>query len=68
MSDDPTPAACPQPQGSLILLLFGLAVSIPLIVWSSQIILRWMERWPWIVLIVALRRTKAPIPQAQERS
>ena len=40
-------------QGSLILLLFGLAVSIPLIVWSSQIILRWMERWPWIVLLGA---------------
>ena len=40
-------------QGSLILLLFGLAVSIPLIVWSSQLILRWMERWPWIVLLGA---------------
>jgi YjbE family integral membrane protein len=40
-------------QGSVILLLFGLAVSIPLIVWSSQIILRWMERWPLIVLLGA---------------
>ncbi len=40
-------------QGSLVLLLFGLAVSIPLIVWSSQLILRWMERWPWIVLVGA---------------
>ena len=30
-----------------------LAVSIPLIVWSSQLILRWMERWPWIVLLGA---------------
>lgn len=40
-------------QGSLVLLLFGLAVSIPLIVWSSQVILRWMERWPWIVLLGA---------------
>ena len=40
-------------QGSVILLLFGLAVSIPLIVWSSQIILRCMERWPWIVLLGA---------------
>lgn len=40
-------------QGSLVLLLFGLAVSIPLIVWSSQLILRWMERWPWIVLLGA---------------
>lgn len=39
--------------GSLVLLLFGLAVSIPLIVWSSQLILHWMERWPSIVLFGA---------------
>ena len=39
--------------GSLPLLLFGLAVSIPLIVWSSQLILHWMERWPSIVLFGA---------------
>ncbi len=39
--------------GSLALLLFGLAFSIPLIVWSSQLILRWMERWPVIVLLGA---------------
>jgi len=36
-----------------VLLLFGLAVSIPLIVWSSQLILHWMERWPAIVLLGA---------------
>lgn len=35
--------------GNLFLLVFGLLVSIPLIVWSSQIILRLMERWPIIV-------------------
>lgn len=40
-------------QGSLVLLLFGLAVSIPLIVWSSQLILHWMERFPSIVLLGA---------------
>lgn len=40
-------------RGSLALLLFGLAVSIPLIVWSSQLILRWMERWPALVLLGA---------------
>ena len=39
--------------GSLALLLFGLAVSIPLIVWSSQLILHWMERFPSIVLFGA---------------
>jgi YjbE family integral membrane protein len=39
--------------GSLVLLLFGLAVSIPLIVWSSQLILHWMARFPAIVLLGA---------------
>jgi YjbE family integral membrane protein len=39
--------------GNLLLLLFGLAVSIPLIVWSSQLIMHWMERWPVIVLLGA---------------
>ncbi len=35
--------------GSLLLLFLGLAVSIPLIVWSSQLILHFMERWPVVV-------------------
>lgn len=39
--------------GNLALLLFGLAVSIPLIVWSSQLIMHWMERFPVIVLLGA---------------
>lgn len=39
--------------GNLGLLLFGLIVSIPLIVWSSQIIMHAMERWPVIVLLGA---------------
>ena len=39
--------------GSLVLLLFGLAVSILLIVWSSQLIMHWMERFPAIVLLGA---------------
>lgn len=39
--------------GSLVLLLFGLALSIPLIVWSSQLIMHWMARFPVIVLLGA---------------
>lgn len=39
--------------GSLVLLVFGLAVSIPLIVWSSQMIMHAMEKWPAIVLVGA---------------
>ena len=39
--------------GSIALLLFGLLVSIPLIVWSSQLIMHWMERFPIIVVLGA---------------
>jgi len=53
MSLDNVIAVAGAAHGSLVLLLFGLAVSIPLIVWSSQLILLWMERWPAIVLLGA---------------
>ncbi len=53
MSLDNVIAVAGAAHGSLALLLFGLAVSIPLIVWSSQLILHWMERWPSIVLLGA---------------
>jgi predicted tellurium resistance membrane protein TerC len=36
-------------KGSVTLLVLGLAVSIPLIMFSSTLILMWMERMPWIV-------------------
>lgn len=53
MSLDNVIAVAGAAHGSLALLLFGLAVSIPLIVWSSQLILHWMERWPSIVMLGA---------------
>jgi YjbE family integral membrane protein len=53
MSLDNVIAVAGAAHGSLALLLFGLAVSIPLIVWSSQLILHWMERYPSIVLFGA---------------
>lgn len=53
MSLDNVIAVAGAAHGSLPLLLFGLAVSIPLIVWSSQLILHWMQRWPSIVLLGA---------------
>ncbi len=38
-------------KGSLLLLIFGLLISIPLIIFSSTLILRLMGRFPWIVLL-----------------
>lgn len=36
-------------KGNYILLAIGLAISIPIIIWGSKIILHLMERWPMIV-------------------
>jgi YjbE family integral membrane protein len=53
MSLDNVIAVAGASHGNLSLLLFGLLVSIPLIIWSSQIILHLMERWPVVVVIGA---------------
>ena len=38
----------------LALVIFGLLVSIPIIVWGSQIVLKLMERYPVIIIIGAM--------------
>ena len=40
-------------QGSLLLVVVGLAVSIPIVVWGAQLVLRWVERFPMIMWIGA---------------
>jgi YjbE family integral membrane protein len=35
--------------GSVMLLVFGLLVSIPLIAWSSQLVLKLIDRFPFII-------------------
>lgn len=40
-------------KGNVYLLGFGLVVSIPLIVWSSQLMLKLMERFPVVVVLGA---------------
>ncbi len=37
-------------KGSLVLLIFGLVVSIPLVVVGSQLIMKLIERFPWLVV------------------
>jgi len=36
-------------KGNVVLLVFGLVVSIPLIAWSSQLVLRMIDRFPLII-------------------
>ena len=35
--------------GSFVLVVLGLAISVPIVVWGSQLILKWIERHPGIV-------------------
>ena len=37
-------------KGSLLLLVFGLVVSIPLVVVGAQLIMKIIERFPWLVI------------------
>lgn len=53
MSLDNVIAVAAASRDSVMLLLFGLAVSIPLIVASSQLILHFMERFPIVVTLGA---------------
>jgi YjbE family integral membrane protein len=49
MSLDNVVAVAAAARDHLGLLIFGLAVSIPLIVWSSQLIMKLMDRFPSVV-------------------
>lgn len=40
-------------KGSFLLVLLGLLISIPIVVWGSTLILKWVDRFPVIVYIGA---------------
>jgi YjbE family integral membrane protein len=40
-------------QGSFLLVVLGLLISIPIVIWGSQLILKWVERFPVIIYIGA---------------
>lgn len=40
-------------QGSFVLVVLGLLISIPIVIWGSQLILKFVERFPVIVYIGA---------------
>ena len=51
MSLDNVIAVAAAARDSVFLLIFGLALSIPLMVWASQLILRLMDRYPFIITL-----------------
>ena len=40
-------------QGSMLLVVIGLAVSIPIVIWGSTLVLHWVERYPAILWLGA---------------
>jgi YjbE family integral membrane protein len=53
MSLDNVIAVAAAAKGSLVLLILGLLVSIPLVIFGSTLLMRLMDRWPIIVTIGA---------------
>lgn len=40
-------------KGSFVLVVLGLAISIPIMIWGSTLILKWVERFPAIIYLGA---------------
>ena len=36
-------------RGNMLLVVFGIAISVPIIVWGSQLVLKLMDRFPWVI-------------------
>ncbi len=39
--------------GNFLLVVLGLIISVPIMVFGSSLVLKWMERFPWIVYVGA---------------
>ena len=46
-------AEAADPQHRLVLVIFGLVVSIPLIVWGSTLVLKLLDRFPIVIALGA---------------
>lgn len=51
MSLDNVIAIAGAAHGDMVLVVFGIALSIPLVVWGSGLLARLMTRYPWIVWV-----------------
>jgi YjbE family integral membrane protein len=51
MSLDNVIAVAGAAHGDLTLVVFGIGLSIPLVVWGSGVLARLMNRYPWIVWV-----------------
>lgn len=53
MSLDNVIAVAAAAQGNMLLLILGLAISIPLVIFGSTLMIKLMERFPIIIMLGA---------------
>ena len=53
MSLDNVVAVAGASKGSLELVIFGIVISIPIIIWGSKLVLHFMDRFPLIITLGA---------------
>ncbi|AHF06648.1 TerC family protein [Desulfitobacterium metallireducens] len=53
MSLDNVLAVAGAAKGNILLLVFGLMISIPIVIFGSNIISKFMKKWPWLVSLGA---------------
>jgi YjbE family integral membrane protein len=53
MSLDNVIAVAGAAEGDLELVIFGIGLSIPIVVWGSGVLAALMNRYPWIILVAA---------------
>jgi YjbE family integral membrane protein len=49
MSIDNVIAVAAAAKGDIGLVAFGIAISVPIIVWGSKLVLKLMDRFPWVI-------------------
>ncbi len=54
LSLDNVLAVAAASEGHLLLLVFGLALSIPILMLGASLVSQWLNRWPWLTLLGAL--------------
>ncbi len=53
MSIDNVIAVAAAAKGHIGLVAFGIAISVPIIVWGSKLVLKLMDRFPWVITVGA---------------
>lgn len=53
MGFDNVMAVAGASHGSFALVLTGLLISVPIVVWGSTLFIKWVERYPWIMYVGA---------------